>query len=55
MPQVFDPEFRKDFPNVTRWYLTLVHKPNFSAVFQQKDLTSTRQKGDTAELAVLWQ
>ena len=42
--QVFDPEFRKDFPNVQRWYNTLVHFPNFSAVFTNKDLCKERIK-----------
>ncbi len=44
-PQVFDPEFRKGFPNVQRWYMTLTHFPHFSAVFQVKDLAKERIKG----------
>ncbi len=44
-PQVFDPEFRKGFPNVQRWYTTLTHFPHFSAVFQVKDLAKERLKG----------
>ncbi len=43
--QVFDPEFRKGFPNVQRWYTTLTHFPHFSAVFQVKDLAKERIKG----------
>ena len=43
--QVFDPEFRKGFPNVQRWYLTLLHFPHFDAVFQVKDLAKERIKG----------
>ena len=43
--QVFDPEFRKGFPNVQRWYMTLTHFPHFSAVFQVKDLAKERIKG----------
>jgi len=43
--QVFDPEFRKDFPNVQRWYNTLLHFPHFNAVFQNKDLAKERMKG----------
>ena len=40
--QVFDPEFRKSFPNVVRWYNTLVHFPHFSAVFEDTDLCKQR-------------
>jgi len=29
---VFDPGFRKPFPNVTRWYLTVVNQPNAKKV-----------------------
>lgn len=43
--QVFDPEFRKGFPNVQRWYTTLTHFPHFSAVFQVKDLAKETLKG----------
>lgn len=42
--QLFDAEFRKDFPNVVRWYNTLVHFPHFSAVFVNKDLCKQRLK-----------
>ncbi|KAL0019967.1 hypothetical protein WJX79_010697 [Trebouxia sp. C0005] len=42
--KVFDPEFRKGFPNVQRWYTTLTHFPHFSAVFQVKDLAKERLK-----------
>lgn len=42
--QVFDAEFRKDIPNVVRWYTTLVHFPNFNAVFVEKDLCKQRLK-----------
>ena len=44
MTKVFDPEFRKDFPNVVRWYNTLVHFPHFSAVFESKELCKQRLK-----------
>ena len=30
--QVFDPTFRKDFPNVERYFTTLVNQPEFKAV-----------------------
>ena len=42
---MFDPEFRKGFPNVQRWYLTLLHFPHFDAVFQVKELAKERIKG----------
>jgi len=29
---VLDPEFRKPFQNVNRWFTTLVHQPQFEAV-----------------------
>ena len=30
--QVLDPDFRKDYPHVNRWFTTLVDQPNFKAV-----------------------
>ncbi len=30
--QLFDEAFRKDFPNVERWFLTLVNQPAFKNV-----------------------
>lgn len=32
MSQVFDPEFRAGFPNVTRWYSTVANQPIFKEV-----------------------
>lgn len=30
--QVFDEAMRKSVPHVTRWYMTMMHQPAFSAV-----------------------
>jgi len=35
---VFDPGFRKAFPNVTRWYLTCVNQPEFKSVIGEVEL-----------------
>lgn len=42
--QLFDAEYRKDIPNVVRWYTTLVHFPHFDAVFVEKNLCKQRLK-----------
>ena len=42
--QMFDAEYRKDIPNVVRWYTTLVHFPHFNAVFVEKNLCKQRLK-----------
>ena len=36
--QLFDEEFRKEFPCVQRWYLTLAHDAHFSAVWGKVQL-----------------
>jgi elongation factor 1-gamma len=36
--RVFDPEFRKPFGNVNRWFLTCVNQPQFSRVIGKVDL-----------------
>lgn len=38
--QAFDPEFRKPFPNVQRYWQTLQAQPNFEKVFGNKPLPS---------------
>jgi elongation factor 1-gamma len=40
--QVLDPEFRKPFQNVNRWFTTLVHQPQFEAVIG-KNFTLSEQ------------
>lgn len=42
--QLFDAEYRKDIPNVVRWYTTLMHFPHFDAVFVEKNLCKQRLK-----------
>ncbi|KAL3147918.1 hypothetical protein ABBQ32_002628 [Trebouxia sp. C0010 RCD-2024] len=44
MTKLFDAEYRKDIPNVVRWYTTLVHFPHFDAVFVEKNLCKQRLK-----------
>lgn len=36
---VFDPNFRKPFPNVTRWFTTLVNQPNFAKIVGEVTLS----------------
>ena len=42
--QVFDESFRKPFPCVTRWFLTLANQPQFSSVWGPTELTTTALK-----------
>jgi len=35
---VFEPTYRKAFPNVTRWYLTVVNQPNVKSVIGEVEL-----------------
>lgn len=46
-PQVFDPEFRKQFPSVERYFVTLARQPKFSAVVgSDVQLCSEPPKGE---------
>lgn len=36
--KIFDAEFRKNSPNVTRWYLTVVNQPEFKACYTVEPL-----------------
>ena len=36
--QLFDEEFRKEFPALLRWYLTLAHDSHFTAVWGKVQL-----------------
>ena len=36
--QLFDEAFRKTYPHVTRWWLTLAHQPAFAAVLGEAKL-----------------
>jgi len=40
---VFDPGFRKPFPNVTRWYLTVVNQPHAKKVMGHVELCEKMQ------------
>jgi len=40
---VFDPGFRKPFPNVTRWYLTVVNQPHSKKVMGAVELCEKMQ------------
>lgn len=42
--RLFDEAFRKDYPNVTRWFTTLAHQPQFNAVWGAVQLCSQPQK-----------
>lgn len=44
--QVLDPEFRKPFQNVTRWFLTLVNQPQFKTVIGDVTLASKMAQFD---------
>jgi hypothetical protein len=37
---VMSPEYRAQFPNVTRWFLTTVNQPNFKAVTGERETTT---------------
>ena len=46
-PQVFDPEFRKQFPSVERYFTTLARQPKFAAVVgSDVQLCSEPPKGE---------
>ena len=42
--QVFDEAFRKPFPAVTRWYLTIANQPNVQSLTDATKLCSTALK-----------
>ncbi|KAG9326922.1 hypothetical protein KVV02_001872 [Mortierella alpina] len=42
--QIFDPQFRKEFPAMTRWFTTIVHQPHFKAVAGPPSLCETALK-----------
>ncbi|KAF9936462.1 Elongation factor 1-gamma [Mortierella alpina] len=41
---IFDPQFRKEFPAMTRWFTTIVHQPHFKAVAGPPSLCETALK-----------
>ena len=42
--QLFDEAFRKSFPHVMRWWLTLAHQPAFAAVLGEVKLCEQPMK-----------
>ena len=42
--KLFDADFRKDIPNVVRWFLTCVNQPHFSGVIGEVELCSVTLK-----------
>ncbi len=42
--QVFGPEMQKEFPCVTRYFVTLAHQPQFKAVVGDMALATEEQK-----------
>lgn len=42
--QLFDEEFRKPFPNVTRYFMTLVNQPEFKKVLGDVSLAKEAAK-----------
>ena len=51
--QVMDPEFRKPFQNVNRWFTTLVNQPNFKAVTGEIALATKMAQFDAKKYAEL--
>merc|ERR1712227_494058 len=49
--QVLDPEFRKPFVNVTRWFNTVVNQPNAKAVVDQVNLCTKMAEFDAKKFA----
>merc|ERR1719439_369902 len=49
--QVLDPEFRKPFVNVTRWFNTVVNQPNAKAVVGQVNLCTKMAEFDAKKYA----
>ena len=46
MAQVFDESFAKEFPAVTRWFMTLVHQPQFAHVMGEVEMAKEPMKYD---------
>ena len=46
MLQVFDGSFAKEFPAVTRWFMTLVHQPQFAKVMGEVEMAKEPMKYD---------
>jgi len=46
---VFDPGFRKAFPNVNRWYLTCVNQPHFKSVIGEVQLAEKMMEATVTE------
>ena len=44
--QVMDPEFRKKFQNVNRWFSTMVNQPHFKAVTGEVKLATKMAQFD---------
>ena len=51
--QVFGPEMQKEFPCVTRYFVTLAHQPHFKAVVGDMALATEEQKYVRASLHAL--
>merc|ERR1711976_811568 len=49
--QVLDPNFRKPFGNVTRWFNTVVNQPNFKAVSGVVELCTKMAEFDSKKFA----
>ena len=45
--QVLDPEFRKPFPNVNRWFMTFVNQPQVKAVIGDFSLCTKMAQFDS--------
>ena len=41
---VFDPKYRANFPNVTRWFATCVNQPEFVAIMGPVELCAKMQE-----------
>ncbi len=52
MLQVFDDSYPKQFPAVTRWFMTLVHQPQFSRVMGNVEIPSQPMKYDLKKASV---
>eukprot|EP00745_Piridium_sociabile_P004095 TRINITY_DN1241_c0_g2_i1.p1 TRINITY_DN1241_c0_g2~~TRINITY_DN1241_c0_g2_i1.p1 ORF type:complete len:442 (+),score=134.12 TRINITY_DN1241_c0_g2_i1:44-1369(+) len=53
--QVMDPEFRKPFQNVNRWFTTVVNQPNFKAVVGEVTLATKMAQFDAKKFGELHQ
>ncbi|XP_064603500.1 elongation factor 1-gamma-like [Liolophura sinensis] len=50
---VFDPQFRKPYVNVNRWFVTLINQPNFKAVIGNFQLCTKAAQFDANKYAEL--